>query len=145
MTTAQLDKPGRAVSATTAAVRAVILAAGPAGASSATIIARTGLPEADVKKSIQNQIGARWAINIGTHIHHAIYRRRTAADDVAATSSAERSRINPHHYQGRELAPFAARPGAMVAFALPSRRGNTLDVPRLVRDGKLSDAGEVLA
>lgn len=35
-------------------------------------------------------------------------------------------------YNGAELAPYAGRPGAMDAFALPSRMGNT----RFYRDGR---------
>lgn len=40
-------------------------------------------------------------------------------------------------YTGRELMPFAGRPGAMDAFRLPSRIGNDVLVPRAVREGKL--------
>lgn len=36
------------------------------------------------------------------------------------------SKLNGTHYDGRELGPTTTRPGAMDAYKLPSRMGNTL-------------------
>ena len=47
--------------------------------------------------------------------------RAKAPKDTPVTNSGQRE-----HYTGAELAPYSGRPGAMDAFALPSRMGNSL-------------------
>lgn len=77
-------------------------------------------------------------VNVGTTAMPQ-YRMRGTPDTPAAT---ERLPYGCGHYDGAELRPYSGRPGAMDAFACPSRNGDQLTPYRgprsqCVGDGQL--------
>lgn len=75
--------------------------------------------------------------HFGNHAPQAREARRRRLEERLAVAS---QRIGPattkSTYDGAELRPYVGRPGAMDAFALPSRMGKRLHYP----DGTLKEA-----
>lgn len=97
------------------------------------VAAATGLPVADVRMHLSNLKLAGTVVNVGTaHDTHYLHTSRASAWAAATTGTAPtppRTRIGEGTYTGAELQPYAGRPGAMDAYALPSL-SNGQRVPR---------------
>lgn len=102
------------------------------------IIARAGLTDTRARIRVENYLRAM--VHEGTA-------RRLFADRIPmwsagsrATAAAETeaaARVDYDPYDGAELRPYEGRPGAMDAFALPSRVGRR----RTWRDGRVEVQG----